>query len=383
MQDQPDFCYFGGTGSRNKFELHLSKNGQKSFELLTNSKMTTRDSEEGFNLELKSIRESHLERRREHSIRSAEDQNPSKAIVPENSNEERTLNYVMVSGVERKSEEFTTLLQKIRSNDQFRVLETVEEAERVLPDDESPFDPDQLAQPDPPRPRVFLLLNRYKRSKKLLFALCRGIPVLSLLKIKAVEANYQAFPREFKHFFFSPKRAHKVDFETLFEERRKRGKGLLRDYDFVLSEDLQNFKNLRQLVEAAGGRIARIFDQFNRKGISNLVDFLGTFLGHGDPQYVELPKRGGRRRAHQRNASQTNKSKLHFQSLPQRVSEAREQPQSRRPLVVVFRQNISSRKMRSSLLVHNFLKRVILCQEELFINSLEQQNLLFLNKINF
>lgn len=271
--------------------------------------MTTRDSEEGFNLELKSIRESNLERRCG-SVQSVNNSNENRAIIPENPEKTSNVNYIMLSGVDRKSDEFASLISKIEANKNFKMVESLEEVERVLPENESIFNRDGLVQMEPPTPNVFLLVNRYKRSKKLLFSLCRGIPVLSLLKIKAIESHFEAFAGEFRHFFFSSKRHAKMNFEALFEERHKLGKGLLRDYDFILSEDLQNFENIRYLISAAGGQIIKSFNKFNRKGISDLASFLGTFLGHGDPQYVEIPGRRGQGHQNTRKSSKNNIQKM-------------------------------------------------------------------------
>ena len=105
--------------------------------------------------------------------------------------------------------------------------------------------------------------------------------MLSIFKIKMIESNFEQFPSQFHHLFFSSKKTGKFGFETLYRERLKRGRGLLDHYDFILSRKLSFLDNLRDLVVAAEGQIVKEIDEFNRKGISELISFLEEKKGEG------------------------------------------------------------------------------------------------------
>jgi hypothetical protein len=181
------------------------------------------------------------------------------------------------------------------------------------------------------------------------------------------------------------KKNRKLDLKKIFLERRKNRKGFLRDYDFIISKNLKNFENIKFLIEKSDGQVIRLFNKFDKEGISKLVEFLHV-VSHQENSQVMNTINGSQNKSKTKKGKRKKRNtKLEFQSLPQTFLEApkNNKKEITRPIVIVYRQTSLNRKLKNLLLTQNLLKMVILCQEDLLVTSMEEQNLLFLNMINF
>lgn len=107
-------------------------------------------------------------------------------------------------------------------------------------------------------------MKKHIRSKKLLFAISKGIPVLKTTVLLEMQTKRLSFPFEFENHFYQRSKKKKFRFDCLYKERNSRSAGLLIGYKFIVYKNLKmDFEVLKMLIEAADGEIDSVFPKID------------------------------------------------------------------------------------------------------------------------
>lgn len=98
----------------------------------------------------------------------------------------------------------------------------------------------------------YLVMKEYKRTFKALYAICKGIPIVSYEWIR--ESEYFEKTLKYENYFFKDK-----DYIYEASERAKKGRKVFKGYQFCLGSEEYHMSidEIEVLVYAAGGEIMK------------------------------------------------------------------------------------------------------------------------------